>query len=330
VADHVGKLAGGGDRSSGNDGLGDPTGEPGLPIVSEEHDQGVLIGPVDDVGAGAPHRRVHAHVERRVTPVRKTAFGHIELRRADTEVKEDTGQATLVSRGAQLVLEAVHDVAERVEPGPADDGTGAEDSQLAGGRGHGDRIAVDAEERDSGVSLEEATSVTGTAQGGIEYQTGRHLAEEIGDLGRHYRLMGEGLVHPQPLDRHVSCGWSAATVRPGKGGGGFSQLSGRGTAHGPDTFDVDVVPGHRGLARLEGCESGQRGGVAHPLGQLGGRQGEGGRGDPTHGDDVGEVVRVAGPDRPGDGIVCWISDGHKDGSASTGAPGTRSAPLGVG
>jgi len=135
----------------------------------------------------------------------------------------------------------------------------------------------------------------------------------------------------------VSCGWSAATVRPGKGGGGFSQLSGRGTAHGPDAFDMDIVTGHRGLARLERCESGQRRGVAHPLGQLGGRQDEGGRRDPAHGDDaVGEVVSVTRPVERGraDGepgrIDDRIIDGGEEGGAPTGAPGTRNPVLRIG
>ncbi len=87
-------------------------------------------------------------------------------------------------------------------------------------------------------------------QGGVGDQTGGHGTEQGDHLGRHHWLMGELLAHPQSPDRHDACGWSAATLSLEVGGGGFFQGSGRGTAHGPNTFDVYLVASHRGQARL--------------------------------------------------------------------------------
>ena len=94
-----------------------------------------------------------------------------------------------------------------------------------------------------------------TSESGVDDQAGWHRAEQLDDLVGHHWLVRECLAHPQSPDRHDACGWSAATLTLEVGGGGYFQGSGRGTAHGPDTFDVHLVTGHGGQARLVGCRT---------------------------------------------------------------------------
>ena len=257
LADDVRQLARGGDRPCGDDGPGDAPGEPGLPVVGEELDERVLVGGVDHVGSGAPDRRVHAHVEGGVPAVGEAPLGHVELGRADAEVEERPGESPLVLRGTPFVLHLSHHRGQGIEARPADHRPVPEHRQLAGGGGHGDGVTVESQQGDARIGLEQRPGVAGTAERGVEDEPRRDGAQQVDDLGGHDGIVGKGLAHPQPLDRHDSCGWSAATVRPGGGGGGTSQWSGRGTAHGPDTFDVDAVPGRGGLARLQRGGTGQ-------------------------------------------------------------------------
>ncbi len=239
---HVGQLSGGGQRAGGHDGPGDAAGEPCLTVVGEDLDQGVLVVLVDHIGGGAARRRVHPHVEGGVPAVGEPApatssWGELTPR------SNRTPRARPRRRGSRGRPGVPDDSGQGVEPGLADGGPAPERGQLLAGRGHGQRVAVDPEDGDAGPGLEQGAEWPRSPDGGVDDQAAGHRAEQLDHLGGHDRLVGECLAHPQSLDRHDSCGWSAATVRLEVGGGGFFQRSGRGTAHGPDTFDVHVVTG---------------------------------------------------------------------------------------
>ena len=215
----------------------------------------VLVVLVDHVGRRATGGRIHPHVERGIPPVGEPPLGHVELRGAHPEVEERAAQPSLHQRGPQLVLDLGHHLGQGVEPRLADDGPSPEGGEDVGRRRHCGGIAVDPEHADLGMGLQDGGRMPAAAHGGVEDQAGRDRGEQPHHLLGHHRFVREGLAHPQSPDRHDACGWSAAAISLEVGGGGCFQGSGRGTAHGPDTFDVHLVPGHGGQARLVGCRS---------------------------------------------------------------------------
>ena len=217
----------------------------------------VLVVLVDHVGRGATRGRVHPHVQHGVSAVGEPTLGHVELGRAHPEVEEDAAQAPLARAGsparswtsATTRARASNRDWRMIARSPKGASTSVAAATAAGSRSM-------PEDADAGMGVQERRpQCPPPPEGGVEDQTGGHRGEQPHHLVGHHRLMGKGLAHPQSLDRHDACGWSAATISLEVGGGGCFQRSGRGTAHGPDTFDVHLVPGHGGQARLVGGRS---------------------------------------------------------------------------
>jgi hypothetical protein len=97
----------------GDDGGRDPPGERLLAVAAQDSgERGLVIG-VEHVGRGAPGRRVHPHVQRRVAGVGETAVVEVQLQRGDAEVEQhrvDGRDAEPVEDGGNLVVDGVREL----------------------------------------------------------------------------------------------------------------------------------------------------------------------------------------------------------------------------
>ena len=166
---------------------GDAGGE-ALLAVDPEHARQILrrVG-VDDVGGGAPGARVHPHVQRGVGGVAEAAVGAVQLQRGDAEVEQDA---------LHLVdAEAVEDVGQLVEDGGDQGGAVGVAGGLdpAGGLGAGVGVAVQADQPEAGVGVEQRQRVAGQPERGVDEDGavgGAGGGEEFGDP-----LEQDGHVH---------------------------------------------------------------------------------------------------------------------------------------
>ena len=188
VAHHLGELAGRGERTGGHDGVRDAPGEALLAVARDHRRQLGFVVAVHDRGCGQVLLRVHAHVERRVEPVREAPLTAIELRAAHTEIHEDRHDllplAVLGDQIAEQLESSVHHLDSRPEgrePGPS-------------GR-HGVGITVDPEQTDVGPGFEQERGMTAAADRAVDEQPGRHRQEEFHHLPGHDREMRELRLH---------------------------------------------------------------------------------------------------------------------------------------
>src|SRR5207244_11496372 len=107
--------AGGADRSGGDDAMADTPREPLLAVPGDDRGEVVLGVGVDDFRRGQLLRAVHAHIERRVGPVREAALAPVELRAAHAQVEQDPHDVPLAF--------GAHDPGKVLEPTPYDPGT---------------------------------------------------------------------------------------------------------------------------------------------------------------------------------------------------------------
>ena len=105
---------------------------------------------------------VHPHVQRRVGGVAEAAVGAVELQRGDPEVEQhalDLGDA-----------EPVEDLGQFVEDGRDEGGAVGEAGGLdpAGRLGAGVGVAVEADQPEAGVGVEQGQGVTGQSERGVD------------------------------------------------------------------------------------------------------------------------------------------------------------------
>ncbi len=220
------------------------------PFSANKLGQGALVEAVDHVRRAAARGRVHAHVEWRLAAVGEASFRDVELWRRHAEVEDHAREPWprwhRHSRAGRATASASWSNRRRLTVARSPKVASA----VAGG-GDGRRVPVEAEHLDVGMPFEEGAGMARRSHGGVDDQAGRDGTHQVDHLGDHDRLVREVLAHPQSPDRHDACGWSAATIQLEVCGGGFFQWSDRGTAHGPDTFDMDVVTGNGGETGLE-------------------------------------------------------------------------------
>ncbi len=132
---------------------------------------------------------VHAHVERRVGPVREAALGSVDLRATQAQIEQD-------AHDVPLALGA-HDVGEVLEPAPHDSGSSPEPVERLPSRCHGVGITVDAEQVHVCPGLEHEAGVPAAADRRVDDQPGRDRRQQLHHLPAHHRLMQE-LRHRLP------------------------------------------------------------------------------------------------------------------------------------
>ena len=137
---------------------------------------------VDDVGRRPGRRRVHPHVERAVVAVAEPTLGLVELRRADPEVEEHTGDWCRCELG--------HDVSRWSNRACAAS-PGRRRAARARGRGReclGVPVDPDQARR---AGFEQQPGVSSTADRRIHHHARGHRPEELDDLLGHHRGGGE-------------------------------------------------------------------------------------------------------------------------------------------
>ena len=157
----------------------DGTGVALLAVVGDHLRQAGLGVLVDDTLGGQRLSAVHAHVERRVTPVGEPPFGEVQLRAADAEVKQDSHDISLACLSHDLgdVFEAtVHD------PCPVTEGF-----ELGSGRRDCRRISIDPEEAEVRSSLQEPAGMPTATDRRIHDGPCWHRGEELDHLPDHDR-----------------------------------------------------------------------------------------------------------------------------------------------
>lgn len=148
-----------------------------------------------------------------VVAVAEAALGHIELRRADAQIEEGTGQG--------LDGECFHGFVEAVEPTVVHTQSSTEASEALLRCGKSTFVAVDAEHLQVWPAIEQLLGVTTTTQRGVEHEPWWHLFVEGHDLVGHHRQVVEGcvahrvlavIVRPSAAHRFAS----AAGMSPGR------------------------------------------------------------------------------------------------------------------
>lgn len=128
--------------------------------------------------------RVHPHVQWPLVSVAETPVALVELTGADPEVEEHPAHLVDAQVG--------HHLGQLVEAGLAHRDTVTERRQPGRRRRHGVGVAVDADEGQVGVGLEHGGGVATVAQGGVDVDPGRHLAEEVDHAVDQHRVVDGG------------------------------------------------------------------------------------------------------------------------------------------
>ena len=152
-----------------------------------------------DVGGGAPARRVHAHVERRVLRVGEPALGAVELQRRHAEVEEHPLHfaESLGPHGARdAVVDRVH------EPGPV-----AVLREALAGDAERVGVAIEADDGEIREALEEGGRVPAHAERGVDEHGAVGLDGGCQELERaleHHRGVDAFDVHDSALSSWAS------------------------------------------------------------------------------------------------------------------------------
>ena len=203
-ADHVDELSRRCERTRVDDPSRDPARVSLFAVAGDQLGELFLFVAVHDVGGGQRLPGVHAHVERRVEPVREAALGPVELRTAHPQVHQDPHDRFSPAVPLDQLGELLETTLDDLHPRP-------EGSEPETSSGDGVGVTVDPEQADVGSSLEQRRRMATTTDGAIDDQSVRHGEEELHHLPDHHREMRERRLHIRLLE---PCCRSRTSRRP--------------------------------------------------------------------------------------------------------------------
>jgi hypothetical protein len=163
----------------GDDGASDAGGEPLVTIREQDSAEFLLGVTVHDVGSRPWIGEIHAHVEWGVMTVRKSTLDTVELGGRNSEVEEGTTQRCDICF-LHSELKAVETAVNSLKPIP-------KTSEPFGCCVESRLIAINTQNSQVRVRIEEHLCVSAAAKRGIEYHSCRNRGEQPHDLARHDR-----------------------------------------------------------------------------------------------------------------------------------------------
>ena len=167
-----------------------------LAVFRKNPRQLAFVRPVDQLGRGRSALGIHAHVERRVVHIRKTAFSRIQLMGRDAEIKQNPVRSAR-ARGTRRRFNIRKVCLDRRE-------AVSETAQPRSGRRNRLSVPVDADQPAAlAETLENALGMPASAHSGVNIDALRPDVQVCDAFLRQHADMVKGVVRPMRFPFHT-------------------------------------------------------------------------------------------------------------------------------